>query len=62
MARIDWASRLGEAIEARIDPRAFVETALGELAREETRFAAEAAAERWEGIALVLASPEFNRR
>lgn len=61
-ARIDWASRVGEAIAPRVDPRDFVETALGELARDETRFAARVAAERWEGIALVLASPEFNRR
>jgi uncharacterized protein (DUF1800 family) len=60
--RIDWASRLGVALGPEIDPRAFVETALGPLAREDTRFAARAAAERWEGIALVLASPEFNRR
>jgi uncharacterized protein (DUF1800 family) len=62
MARIDWASRLGTATEDRLDPRQLVGTALGERAREETRFAAAAAAERWEGIALVLASPEFNRR
>jgi uncharacterized protein (DUF1800 family) len=62
VARIDWASRLGAATEERLDPRALVGAALGELARPETRFAAEAAAERWEGIALVLASPEFNRR
>jgi uncharacterized protein (DUF1800 family) len=60
--RIDWASRLGVALGPAVDPRAFVETALGPLARAETRFAARVAAERWEGIALVLASPEFNRR
>jgi uncharacterized protein (DUF1800 family) len=50
------------ALGPAVDPRAFVETALGPLARAETRFAARVAAERWEGIALVLASPEFNRR
>jgi uncharacterized protein (DUF1800 family) len=61
-ARIGWASEVAVALEPRIDPRAFVDAALGPLAREETRFAARAAAERWEGIALVLASPEFNRR
>jgi uncharacterized protein (DUF1800 family) len=62
VARLDWASRLGTALERRLDPRDLVDTALGELAAEETRFVATAAAERWEGIALVLAAPEFNRR
>lgn len=61
-ARIDWASRLGAALAPRVDPRDFLEAALGELARPGTRFAAGGAAERWEGIALVLAAPEFNRR
>lgn len=61
-SRIDWASRLGEALAPWVDPREFVEAALGDAARDETRFAAQVAAERWEGIALVLASPEFNRR
>ena len=62
VARLDWASRLGAAVADRIDPRAFVRTALGEVARSKTRLAAATAGERWEGIALVLASPEFNRR
>jgi uncharacterized protein (DUF1800 family) len=44
------------------DPRDFVETALGPLAGRETRFAARAAETGWEGVGLVLASPEFNRR
>ncbi|MBA3325626.1 MAG: DUF1800 domain-containing protein [Rhodobacteraceae bacterium] len=61
-ARIAWASLIGQALAPRVDPRDFIETALGELARDETRVAARVAAERWEGIALVLASPEFNRR
>lgn len=62
-ARIDWASQLGEALAASgTDPRTFLEGALGDRARDATRFAASSAAERWEGIALVLASPEFNRR
>jgi len=61
-ARIEWASQLGVALESRVDPNTFVDVALGPLARRETRAAVRAAAERWEGIALVLASPEFNRR
>jgi uncharacterized protein (DUF1800 family) len=61
-ARINRASRIGEAIAERTDPRAFLDGALGELAREETSFVVQGAAERWEGIALAMASPEFNRR
>lgn len=60
--RIDWASTLATAIEGEVDPRAFLDVALGDMASEETRAVARSAAERWEGIALVLASPEFNRR
>ena len=61
-ARLTWATTLGRQIERRVDPRTFLATALGERASTETTFAATRAAERWEGIALVLASPEFNRR
>lgn len=45
-----------------VDPRDFVETALGEAATEDLRFAAAAAEQRWEGLVLTLLSPEFNRR
>lgn len=61
-ARLNWASHLGQVMERRIDPRDLLETALGDSARDATRFAATNAAERWEGIAFVFASPEFNRR
>jgi uncharacterized protein (DUF1800 family) len=61
-ARIDWAARLGRHIESRTDPRDFLLTALRDNASAETRFAATHADGKWEGIALVLASPEFNRR
>jgi uncharacterized protein (DUF1800 family) len=61
-ARIDWASTLATAIATDVDPREFLDAALGDVARDETRAVVRGAAERWEGIALVLASPEFNRR
>ncbi len=60
--RLQFASLLGRRTESRLDPRDFIETAVGELASDETRFAALRAAERWEGLAFVMASPEFNRR
>lgn len=61
-ARLQWATRLGRDLEGRMDPRAYLEIALGDRASPEVTFAATRAAEKWEGIALILASPEFNRR
>ncbi len=61
-ARVNWASQLAEILAERVDPRRFLQQALGDAARPATTTVVGAAAERWEGIALVLASPEFNRR
>ena len=61
-ARLGWAAKFGRLKAREIDPRDFVEAALADRASPETRFSATRAAERWEGIALTLASPEFNRR
>lgn len=63
-ARIAWAmempARLGQVDEA--DPRAFLERAFGALAPETLRVAVSRAESAREGLGLVLASPEFNRR
>jgi len=61
-ARIEVASAIGRKIGGRVDPRDFLDAALEDSAGADTRFAVGAAAEKWEGIALALASPEFNRR
>jgi uncharacterized protein (DUF1800 family) len=62
-ARLQWAMRAPQALTGGLpDPRAFVETALGGAASETLVFAAGAAATRAEGVGLVLASPEFQRR
>jgi uncharacterized protein (DUF1800 family) len=60
--RLSWASDLGRAMGRHVDPREFMALALSEAARAETVFAVTNAAEKWEGVALTLASPEFNRR
>ncbi|MEM9249408.1 MAG: DUF1800 domain-containing protein [Pseudomonadota bacterium] len=64
--RIGWAMRLPDLLGAfgtpLPDPRGFADTALGPLAGPTVRFAAQAAETRAEGIALVLLSPEFQRR
>ena len=61
-SRLQWAASFGRHFEPVLDPRAYLDTALADRARPATRFAATNAAEKWEGLALVLASPEFNRR
>lgn len=61
-ARIEWAANLARAYANDVDPRAFVDTALGGLASDEVVFAAGGAETKWEGVAVVLVSPEFNRR
>ena len=61
-ARIEWAMTVAHALREPPDPRVFVETALGPLAGARVRFAAGAAETRGDGVALVLASPEFQRR
>ena len=60
-ARIDWASRLAHRIGSETDPTAFMQMALGDFVSADTEFVVTHAAEKWEGVALVLASPEFNR-
>lgn len=62
-ARIQWALGLTEYFaETLPDPRELVERALGDLAGDRIRFAAKAAETRAEGVALVLVSPDFQKR
>ncbi len=61
--RINWAMRISSLKLVQMpDPRDFVQTALGHLASAELIFAAQAAETREEGVGLVLASPDFQRR
>ncbi|MEL6208773.1 MAG: DUF1800 domain-containing protein [Pseudomonadota bacterium] len=63
-ARLSFAGKVGQLIARRsdVDPRRFAEGVLRDALRPETGFAVGGAPDRWEGFALVLASPEFNRR
>ncbi|MFY0660533.1 MAG: DUF1800 domain-containing protein [Shimia sp.] len=61
-ARLQWALGVPTAVLQDLpDPRVFVETTLGGQAPASVRFAADAAENRREGIALVLMSPAFQR-
>lgn len=61
--RINWAMRQpAEMLQRLPDPRDFLTTALGDSASEPLRWAVPRAESRAEGVALVLASADFNRR
>ena len=61
-ARVDWAVDLARAIGARGDPAAAADLALGDLASPLLHQSVRRAEQRWEGIAVLLASPDFSRR
>lgn len=61
--RIDWAMRmLPKLLPDQPDPRAFMRAALGDSASEALRWAVPKAESPAEGMAVILASPDFNRR
>ena len=61
-ARIDWAADLARATGDRSDPVALTDLALGPYGTPLTRRAVGGAEQRWEGLAVLLASPDFSRR
>ena len=60
--RLDVANRIGELVQARVDPATLVENALGPLASAETRQTVARAESRQQAITLALMAPEFQRR
>lgn len=61
-ARIDWAVDLARATGDRADPVELVDFALGDMAAPILRRAVAGAEQRWEGLAILIASPDFSRR
>ena len=61
-ARVDWAIDLARRAGDRIDPVAMAETALGPYASPLLLQSVGRAEQRWEGLAVLLGSPEFSRR
>lgn len=69
MRRIEWLRRYAASLPAatagpdpRQDPERFLETVIGPVASEETRLWTARAPSPDAGVAMVLASPEFQRR
>ncbi|NNF25563.1 MAG: DUF1800 domain-containing protein [Rhodobacteraceae bacterium] len=61
--RIKMASQVGRMVGPHVrQPSRFVDRVLGDAASERLRWAVGAAETREDAIALVIASPEFNRR
>ncbi|MFC3169876.1 DUF1800 domain-containing protein [Paracoccus fontiphilus] len=61
--RIDWAMRMLPKLRPDLpDPRAFMQAALGESASDDLRWAVPKAESPAEGMAVILGSPDFNRR
>ncbi|MCB1367867.1 MAG: DUF1800 family protein, partial [Rhodobacteraceae bacterium] len=61
-ARVEWALMAINVFGRDQDPAAFAAAALGDMADDQLRRIVGFAESRAEGMALVLASPEFNRR
>jgi uncharacterized protein (DUF1800 family) len=60
--RIAWVRRLVARFGGDTDPRAFLETTMADAARADTIEIVSRAPSREAAMAMVLASPEFNRR
>lgn len=62
LKRIEWATAVGERVGTRFQPLELGARSLGEALTERTRTAIERAASAAQGVTLLLASPEFQRR
>ncbi len=61
-ARIEWAMMVAVRLGKGLDPRDLAKTALADVADGRLFRVVSAAESRSEGVTLLLASPEFNRR
>ncbi|HET7679951.1 MAG TPA: DUF1800 family protein [Xanthobacteraceae bacterium] len=60
--RLDVASVIAQRAEANSDPATLVDQIIGPIASRETRSAIAAADSRAQGLAILFAAPEFQRR
>ena len=61
-ARIEWGGNLANVYGQEIDPRILVKQVLGDSASQKLKYVVGDTESKWEGVALLLISPEFNRR
>lgn len=60
--RIEWAQSIAAKVGSRAEPAQLVKVVLRDAARDDTILVVSQAPSRQAGLALLLASPEFNRR
>ena len=60
--RLDISAQIASRIAAGTDPRDLLELAVADAASEDTRRTIERAESRQQALALLLMSPEFQRR
>ena len=60
--RIEWAGIIGARLGSRVDPLRLADASYGPALGASTRRAIDRAESRQQGMALWLASPEFQRR
>jgi uncharacterized protein (DUF1800 family) len=60
--RVEWATRVSDLMGAQLDARALAESSFGPLLSVNTREQLERAADGRQALALLLMSPEFQRR
>ena len=60
--RVEWALALAGKVQQKLDPAALAADLLGGLMSEDTRTAIARAPSPQEGLAMLIASPEFMRR
>jgi uncharacterized protein (DUF1800 family) len=62
LKRIDWAAAVGRTVGDRVDPEALAADVLGPVLSDHTRVSVARAASAAQGLTLLLAAPEFQRR
>ena len=62
LQRVEWANTAAGRLGSRSDPLKLADDALGAMLTKETRTAISRAASPVQGVALLFASPEFQRR
>ena len=60
--RVEWALALAGKVQQQVDPAALAADLLGGLMSDDTRTAIARAPSPQEGLAMLIASPEFMRR
>ena len=62
MTRIDWALAVGQKLNGHADARDVARNTIQPVAADSTMFHIDNAPSPAEGLALLIASPEFQRR